>query len=57
MMGTKEKLTEDELVAFTGLKHVYRSYEKPGVTKKIKRLFNRRIRHKLNSEINQDIVE
>lgn len=55
--GMKAKLSGEEIIAFGPFKHLIPKYEKPGVTKKIKRLFNRRIRHRLNSELEQDIVE
>lgn len=56
-MGHKAKLNATEFDAFTGWKHYYKYLERPGVTKNIKRLFNRRIRRHRNLELEREIIE
>jgi hypothetical protein len=56
-LGTRAKLNNDELIAFGPLKHLIPRFEKAGVTKGIKRKFNRRTRRKINVDIERDIVD
>lgn len=55
--GTREKLSGAEAIAFGPWKHLIPRFERAGVTKEIKRKFNRRTRHRINVEIEKDIVE
>ena len=55
--GTRAKLSGSEVIAFGPWKHLIPKFERAGVTKGIKRKFNRRIRHKTNVETEKDIVE
>lgn len=56
-LGTRAKLSGDETIAFGPWKHLIPKFERAGVTKEIKRKFNRRIRHKINTETEKNIVE
>lgn len=57
-MGIREKLKGfAEWTIFTGWKHEVGKFEKSGESKKVKRLFNRRIRRNINQHIMDDVVE
>ena len=56
-LGTRAKLSGGETIAFGPWKHMIPKFERAGVTKGIKRKFNRRTRRKINSDIEKDIVD
>lgn len=58
MMGHREALKGiEEWNVFTGWRHLIVKYLKPGKTKKVKRMFNRRIRRGINQHLMDDVVE
>lgn len=57
-MSNKFKLKGiEEWNVFTGWRRLIAKYLKPGKTKKVKRLFNRRIRRGINQHLMDDVVE
>lgn len=58
MMGHREELKGgDEWDVFSAWRHFIAKYKKPGKVKKVKRLFNRRIRRNINQHLMEDVVE
>lgn len=57
-MGHREVLKSfDERNVFSGWRKFIARYQRAGETKKVKRMFNRRIRRNLHQHINEDTVE
>lgn len=55
--GTRAKLSDTETIVFGPWRHFIPKFERAGVAKKIKRLFNRRTRHRINAELEKNVIE
>lgn len=53
-LGTRAKLNGGETIAFGPWKHLIPKFERAGVTKTIKKKFNRRIRRNINMNVEKD---
>lgn len=51
MMGHREKINGDEHDAFTGWKKRLKVFSKPGIAKRTKQRFNRRVRKRAKDEL------